>query len=135
VLKIKSSFDEELGPGGMDPLGRFVISDEKSTISIDTTYLDSWFSALIDALQRLRTRNHVTVETEEPNTLEIEKAPDGGITFSYQGQSVAAKNTREAELALRAAVSPFLDALKSCPDAAENRLLDPIRRFWATTEN
>jgi hypothetical protein len=135
MLTIRYTFDKEFGPGGMDPLSKIIIEDERSQITIENTYLDSWLAALIDTLPRLPTTGHIRVETEEPKPMEIEMAADGSVTMSYQDQRVVAKSRKELELALRSAVSAFLAELEACPDASQNRLLEPIRRFWATTEN
>jgi hypothetical protein len=135
VLTIECSFDEEFGPVGMDPLGKIAIADEHSQILIENTYLDSWLAALIDTLHRLSTIGRVSLETEERDSMEIEAAPDGNIAISYRDQKLTAKSRRELELALRSAVNAFLEEIKLCPDVSQNRIIDPIRRFWATTEN
>lgn len=119
----------------MDPLGKLVISDGDSEISIDTTYLDSWLAALIDGLQQLSATGHVRVDTEEPKPIEIDVVPEGHLLISYKGKQVVAEGLKELELALRAAVSDFLAGIEDCPEASQNRLIDPIRRFWVTTQN
>jgi hypothetical protein len=136
VLTINCIFDEEFEPGGMDPLGKLVISDGQSRIVVEPTYLDSWLASFIDALNRLRTADHVSVEiSEEPKPIQIDAAADGHLTISYKDQKTFAEGPREIELALRAAVNSFLDVIKNSPEASQNRFIDPIRRFWATTQN
>jgi hypothetical protein len=136
VLTIKCIFDEESGRSGMDPLGKLVVSDGHSSIVIEPTFLDSWLAALIDALPRLRTTNHVSVEApEEPNTLQIDVTFDGHLAMLYKDQKVSAEGARDLELALRAAVGAFLNELKNCAEASQNRDLVPLRRFSVTTQN
>ncbi len=135
MLRINIAFDEELGPGGLDPLGKLIISDGETEILIDTTYLDSWLTGLIDGLQQLRTKTHVIVESEEPTPIEMDIATDGRLIISHNGKKVVAGGLKELEFALRIAVNRFLSDLKDSPEASQNRLIDPIRRFWATTQN
>jgi hypothetical protein len=136
VLKINCIFDEECGPGGMDPLGKLVISDGRSRIVIEPTYLDSWLASFIEALNRLRTTNHVNVEiSEELKPVRIDVTADGHLAISYKDQQTVADGPKEFELALREAVNSFLDVLKNSPEASQNRFIDPIRRFWATNQN
>jgi len=120
----------------MDPLGKLAISDGSSTITIEPTYFDSWLTALIESLSRLKSNNHVLVEVqEEPKPLRIDVAADGGLVISHEGHEVIAGGWKEFEAALRTAVNAFLEGISNCPDSAQNRNIDPIRRFWATTRN
>ena len=119
----------------MDPLGRLVISDGRAQIVIECTYLDSWLAALIEALHRLPTMRHVRTETEEPKPIQIDMTADGTLVISYEDQRVVAKGLKELELALRAAVGLFFEGIRDTPDISQNRLLDPIRKFWVTTPN
>jgi hypothetical protein len=136
ALTIQCIFDEEFGPGGMDPLGRLVISNGESEIAIEPTYFDSWLTALIDALPQLSTAGHVSVAVpEEPKPLEIDVSSDGHLVISYKDQKTAAQGRKEFEFALRSAVGSFLAALRNSSEASQNRGIDPIRRFWATTQN
>ncbi|MFZ0038202.1 MAG: hypothetical protein WAK91_12310 [Candidatus Acidiferrales bacterium] len=136
MLTINCIFDEESEPDGMDPLGNLVLSDGLSRIVFETTYLDSWLASLIEAVSELRTRSQVGVEIEEePHAIEIDATADGHLTISYEKQKIAAEGSKELELALRAAVTPFLDILTNSPEASQNRFIDSIRRFWVTTKN
>jgi hypothetical protein len=120
----------------MDPNGTLAISDGSSTITIEPTYFDSWLTALIESLSRLKSNNHVFVEVqEEPKPLQIDVAADGSLVISHEGHKVIAGGRKEFEVALRTAVNAFLEAISDCPDSAQNRNIDPIRRFWATTQN
>jgi hypothetical protein len=120
----------------MDPLGKFVLTDGQSWIVIDSTYLDSWLSSLISALNRLRSTDRVTVEiSEEPDSIEIVVAADGKLRLSYKNQNVSADSLKELEVSLRAAVGSLLNVLNNLPDTSQNRFIDPIKRFWATTQN
>jgi hypothetical protein len=135
-LTIQCIFDEEVGPSGMDPLGRLVIADGQSEVVVEPTYFDSWLAALIDALPRLSSSRHVSVAIpEEPKPLEIDVSSNGHLVISYKDQKTVAQGKKEFESALRLAVSSFLDVLKNSPEASRNRGIDPIRRFWATTQN
>lgn len=136
MLTIKCTFDEQTGRDGVDPLGALVISNERSRIVIEPTFFDSWLASLIEALPRLRNPGRVTIEIhEEPNPIEIEVASDGRLAISYKDQKTVAENTGDFESALRAAAGSFLAALKDAPETWQNRGIDPIRRFWATTQN
>lgn len=136
MLTISCTFDEEFVPDGMDPVGNLVISDGLSRIAIETTYLDSWLASLIEAVNELRTRNHVCVQIEEePHPIEIEATGDAHLSISYEKQKIAAAGPKELELALRAAVKSFSEVLENNPEASQNRFIDPIRRFWVTTKN
>jgi len=136
VLTISCIFDEDFEPGGMDPLGKLVISDGESRIVVEPTYLDSWLASFIGALSRPRTTDHVSVEiSEEPKPIQIDVTEDGHLAISYKDQKTFAKGPKEIEVALRAAVHSFLDVLKNSPEASQNRFIDPIRRFSATTQN
>jgi hypothetical protein len=120
----------------MDPLGRLVIADGQSEVVVEPTYFDSWLAALIDALPRLSSSRHVSVAIpEEPKPLEIDVSSNGHLVISYKEQKTVAQGKKEFESALRLAVSSFLDVLKNSPEASRNRGIDPIRRFWATTQN
>jgi hypothetical protein len=138
MLSITGIFDQELAgtPGeGMDPLGDLVISDRDSEIRIHNTYLDSWLAGLIDGLRQLATKNHVRIETEEPEPISLDLYPGGRLVISYKEKKVVALGTAELERSLRAAVSRFLNEIRDAPDASRNRLIDPIRMFSVTTTN
>jgi hypothetical protein len=135
MLTISCIFDEESGRDGMDPLGKLVISDGQSEFTIEVTYLDSWLAGLVGALEKLKAGKEVTVETEEPKPIQIEVGRQGCLQITYDGTVVRAVGPKEFEVALRAAVGSFLNTLKDVPDAWRNRDVDPIRRFWVTTQN
>ena len=138
MLNIVCTFDREFVgiPGaGVDPLGEIVISDGDSEIRIANTYLDSWLAGLIDGLRQLEANKHARIETEEPEPIVMEWGPDRRVVISHRNERVFARGPREIELALRAAVHLFLTELKNTPDASRNRLIDPIRAFWVTTQN
>ena len=136
MLTINCIFDEDFEPGGMDPLGKLVISDGQSRIVVESTYLDSWLGSFIAALPRLSRTARASVEiAEEPRPIQIDATEDGRLAISYKDQKILAKGPTEIELALRAAVNSFLDVIKNSPEASQNRFIDPIRRFWATTHS
>ena len=138
MLTITCTFDPEFAemPGvGIDPLGEIVISGGNSEIRINDTYLDSWLAGLIDALHQLSTKTSMRVETEEPEPLYIDAYPDGRLSISYKDKRVVARGRADLERALRVAAHCFLSEIRDEPDAARNRLIDPIRTFSLTTEN
>jgi hypothetical protein len=139
MLTITCTFDPEFAemPGvGMDPLGEIVISGGDSEIRINNTYLDSWLTVLIDGLHQLNTKSHVRVETaEEPEPLYVDLCPDRSLGISYKDKQVVAQGRAELERALRVAAHRFLTEIRDAPDAARNRLIDPIRTFCLTTKN
>jgi hypothetical protein len=136
MLTISCIFDEDFEPGGMDPLGKFVISDGQSRIVVEPTYLDSWLASFVGVLPRLSRTDHTSAEiSEEPYPVQIDATKDGRLAISYKDQKTFAKGAREIEIALRAAVNSFLDVLKDSPETSQNRFIDPIRRFWATSHS
>jgi hypothetical protein len=139
MLTIACTFDEELGPGGMDPLGNITISDGQSQINIEETYLDSWLVALIESIDQLGSRSGCNLKTEERDPMEIHLAFGGRIEISYKDRTVRAEGVRELEIAVRAACVDFFQTLetsdKARREASCNRSLDPIRRFLLTTRN
>lgn len=135
MLRINYTFDKELGPDGMDPLGDLVISDDRSEIAITETYLDSWLAGFIEAIPQLSINHHATVETEERDQMQLDVAPEGHLAISFKDHTVVAAGVQEFETALRAAVNSFLEVLINYPDAWKNRDIDAIRRFWAATKN
>ena len=139
MLTITCTFDPEfagmLGEG-IDPLGEIVISDGNSEIRISDTYLDSWLAALIDGLHQLNTKSHVRLEAlEEPEPTYVDVYQDGSLGISYKDKRVVVRGRAELERALRVAAQRFLSEIKDAPDAALNRLIDPIRTFSLTTKN
>jgi len=120
---------------GIDPLGEIVISGGNSEIRIKDTYLDSWLAGLIDALHQLSAKASMRVETEEPEPLYIDAYPDGRLSISYKNKRVVARGRAELERALRVAAYRFLSEIRDEPDAARNRLIEPIRTFSLTTKN
>lgn len=132
MFKINYSFEEESGRDGLDPLGNISISDERSTILLRTTFLDSWFAALVDALEQIQIKKHVSVEiAEEPKALTLDVASGGQVFVTYAHEKVVAQTRQALQAALRTAACSFLAAVVGLPEANSNATLDPIRKFCA----
>lgn len=133
MVTLKVNFEEETGLDAVDPLGDLTISDGVSTITIKTTYLDSWLAALIAGYNQSRVANHVTVEiSEEPQPLLIDVSSEGLLSISYEDQTLIPQAREDLKAALKRAAESLLNALNPLPDVRRNTFLDPIREFIST---
>jgi hypothetical protein len=131
MLTIKLHLDEDCGIDEIDVLGDLIISDNHSTIAVNTTYLDSWLAELIDAADRLPKEGHVDVAApEEPVPIRLEMGSDNRVRLSYKEQLVVADSMNDFRTALKAAAKSLLDSVDNLPRSRENKILDPIRRYY-----
>jgi len=68
-----------------------IITDSHTILSVESTYLDSWFSALITGIKAVSAGNMVTVEVaEEPYPL-IFGPWKSGMILSYKDRALQVK--------------------------------------------
>jgi hypothetical protein len=131
MLTIKLHLDEDCGLDEIDVLGDLIISDNRSTIVVNTTYVDSWLAELIDAADRLAKESHVEVAApEEPVRIRLELGSDNRVTLSLKDQIVVADSMSDFSAALKGAAKSLLDAVGNLPRSRENTILDPIRKYY-----
>jgi len=135
MLTVNVAFEKESGLDAIDPLGDLTISDGTSTITIKTTYLDSWLAALVAGCNQTREADHVVVEiSEEPQPLLIDVTPEGLLSISYENQTLTPQAPKNLKAGLRRAAQSLLGAVDTLPDSQRNTFLDPIREFISTTD-
>ncbi len=135
MLTVNVAFEKESGLDAIDSLGDLTISDGISTITIKTTYLDSWLAALVAGYNQTREADHVVLEiSEEPQPLLIDVTPEGLLSISYENQTLAPQAPNNLKAGLRHAAESLLGAVDTLPDSQRNTFLDPIREFISTTD-
>lgn len=113
----------------IDPIGDITLTDGKTTILEESTYLDSWFEALIAGLKSVQQGKNAKVEIlEEPEPLVFE-ALQKGMRLSYHNQAIALVNVAEFSSALKLAANDFLEKLSYMNPNNRNDLLDLVRDF------
>ncbi|NET59870.1 MAG: hypothetical protein F6K47_28095 [Symploca sp. SIO2E6] len=128
-MKIEWTLDEEEGIDPTDPVGNLILSDGKTTIQLESTYLDSWFEAFITGIKEITAGNSTTVEIAEEPDLLMFKYSKSGIIISYQNQDIFVKNTDELLLVLRESAKKFIEKLDKVKIVESNNLLIVIRDF------
>ena len=135
MLTVNVAFEKESGLDAIDSLGDLTISDGISTITIKTTYLDSWLAALVAGYNQTREADHVVLEiSEEPQPLLIDVTPEGLLSISYENQTLAPQAPNNLKAGLRQAAESLLGAVDTLPDSQRNTFLDLIREFISTTD-
>ena len=126
MINIKWTLDEEEGIDPIDPLGDITLTDGRTSFSVESTYLDSWFSAFITGIKAEKYGHKATVEVaEEPDVLIFEPWESGTIV-SYQNSALQVKQIDEFMEIFRPAAHKFLSQLDNCD---RNPLLNLIRDF------
>jgi hypothetical protein len=134
MLKISVTLDHEDGPPDpLDILGNLVISDEQTTITLETTFVDVWLVALIDALPRLQSVEHVVVEAEEPIPLRVDVDSEGSLLISSGQEAVVARSISELRSAIKDAAGALLNAMRAIPNAENNPDLALIEQFYRSS--
>src|SRR5690349_19877278 len=96
MLTIKLHLDEDCGIDEIDVLVDLIISDNHSTIAVNTTYLDSWLAELIDAADRLPKEGRVDLAApEQPAPIRLEMGSDNRVRLSYKEQLVVADSMND----------------------------------------
>jgi len=126
MINIKWTLDEEEGIDPIDPLGDITLTDGRTSFSVESTYLDSWFSAFITGIKAVKSGHRATVEVaEEPDALIFEPW-ESGMIVSYQNSALQVKQIEEfLEIFINSAHN-FLSQLDNCD---RNPLLNLIRDF------
>lgn len=111
-MNISFTIDQEAGIDPHEPLGNITISDGNSRLSIESTYLDSWFDVLIDGLNGLKTQNKLTLEIlEEPEVITFENLLSH-FKITYRKQELFFSNLKEFHQALLISTKEFLSQLQ-----------------------
>ena len=131
MLKISVRLDLEDGPPDpLDILGDLVISDGQSTITLETTFVEVWLAALIEALPRLQSVEHAVVEAEEPIPLRVDVDSEGSLLISDGQGAVVARSISELRSAIRDAAGALLNAMRAIPNTENNPDLAKIGQFY-----
>jgi hypothetical protein len=87
-MKISFTLDQDEGIDPNDPIGDIVITNAQTRLSVESTYLDSWFDVLIDGYKSLQNQNKITLEiVEEPDVITFETVLNG-FNVSYGKQKL-----------------------------------------------
>ncbi|MEA5620925.1 hypothetical protein VB711_24250 [Cronbergia sp. UHCC 0137] len=85
-MNISFTLDQQEVIDSNDPVGNMTITDGKTILTVESTYLDSWFDVLIDGLQGLNKKDKLTLEiVEEPEMIIFENTLPGlKITYGKE---------------------------------------------------
>ena len=112
-MKISFTLDQDEGIDPNDPLGDIVIRDAKTLLSVESTYLDSWFDVLIDGYKGLKNQKKVTLEiVEEPEVITFEPVLKG-FKISYGKEELFFNSLNEFYQSLLTSAQDFLSQLES----------------------
>ncbi|MEQ8469065.1 hypothetical protein [Coleofasciculus sp. E1-EBD-02] len=107
-MKIEWKLDEEGGIDPIDPVGDISISDGERTIQEESTYLDSWFDALIAVGKAIKSGNNLAVEiAEEPYNLKLELV-SSGAEISYKNKTILVNKVDEFIEVIRQSATGFV---------------------------
>ena len=111
-MKILFRLDQDEGIDPNDPIGDIMIRNDRTLLSIKSTYLDSWFDVLIDGYKSLLNQKEVTLElVEEPETITF-KPVLKGFKFSYGKQELFFSDLSEFHQCLLTSTQDFLAQLE-----------------------
>jgi hypothetical protein len=129
-MKILFILDQDEGIDPHDPVGDIIITNGHSKLSVESTYLDSWFDILIDGYQSLKNDQKNTLEIlEEPDLITFEPVLDG-FKISYGKQELFFKNLNEFYQSLLTSAQEFLRQLNQDQDKpSKSSLLNKIANF------
>jgi len=107
-MKILFSLDREEKIDPNDALGDIIISSNNQQISVHSTYLDSWFSALIDGYNSLQKHQNIKIDTiEEPESIIFERLFNG-FKISYGKQHINFKKIDDLYQCLSITIKDFI---------------------------
>ena len=110
-MQILFTLDPEDGIDPNDPLGDITLSDNQTTLSVESTYLDSWFDSLIKGFKSLQTNQKIILDLiEEPETLTFEPILDC-FKISYGKQTLLFNTLNEFYQPLLLSAQQFLSQL------------------------
>ena len=128
-MQIAINLDESEKIDPIDPIGDITIINNTTTITEKSTYLDSWFDALITGLKAVKQGKDITVEiVEEPEPIVFEPWEEG-MRISYRDKYISISQISEFTTALKIAANDFLNKLDSQVEFDSNDLLQVIRHF------
>jgi len=128
-MQIAITFDESEKIDPIDPIGDITITDDTTTITEKSTYLDSWFDALITGLKAVKQGKNIAVEiVEEPERIVFQPWEEG-MRISYRDKYISISQISEFTTALKIAANDFLNKLDSQAEFDSNDLLQVIRDF------
>lgn len=126
-IAITIDVSENIDP--IDPIGDITITDGTTNITEKSTYLDSWFDALITGLKAVKQGKNITFEiVEEPEPIVFEPW-EKGMRISYGDRSISISQISEFTTALKIAANQFLNKFDSQSEFDSNDLLKVIRDF------
>lgn len=128
-MQIAITLDESEKIDPIDPIGDITITDDTTTITEKSTYLDSWFDALITGLKAVKQGKNMAVEiVEEPEPIVFEPWEEG-MQISYRDKYISISQISEFTTALKIAANDFLNKLDSQAEFNSNDLIQVIRDF------
>ena len=128
-MQIAITIDESEKIDRIDPIGDITITNDTTTITEKSTYLDSWFDALITGLNAVKQGKNITVEiVEEPEPIVFEPWQEG-MRLSYGDRTLLISKIAEFTTALKLAANEFLNKFERQTEVDSNNLLKVIRDF------
>ena len=111
-MEISFTLDQDESIDPKDPLGDIVIRDGTALLSVESTYLDSWFDVLIDGYKGLENQKKVTLEiVEEPELITFEPMLKG-FKISYGKEELFLNSLNEFYQSLLISAQDFLSQLE-----------------------
>jgi len=128
-MKILFNLDREEKIDPNDALGDIIISSNNQQISVHSTYLDSWFSALIEGYNSLEKHQNITIDIiEEPDLITFQ-ALINGFKIIYGTQQITFKIIDDFSECLKLAIKDFIQQFKQ-----ENIILSQYPMFAKITD-
>ena len=129
-MKILFTLDQDEGIDPNDPIGDIVITNAQTRLSVESTYLDSWFDVLIDGYKSLQNQNTITLEiVEEPDVITFETVLNG-FKVSYGKQKLFFSDLNEFYQSLLTSAKELLFQLDQAQESLSNfPLLIKIHNF------
>jgi hypothetical protein len=109
-----------------EPLGSVTISEGTERVCAQTVFLDSFFSALVNAYIQ-SSSGPVSIEVAEEGELVKIEREGIGLRVSYGKQKISFANASEFERSLRETCAELLS--KFPEGASQNKLFDAVRAF------
>ena len=118
---LKWNLDTEEGIDVYDPLGDIKIFGDEGKIVEESTYLDAFFEALVEAAQNIKIGKNISVDPiVEPNNLEFDCQKDFlKITYGQQQAILFERNQFINEV--QEAVKEFLEILDRQSEIAQQK--------------
>ncbi len=127
-ISFKLDRDERINPN--DPLGDIQITDNHTLLSVEATYLDSWFDVLIDGYKSLKTQKKVALEIiEEPEVIIFEPVLRG-FKIKYGKKELLFDDLNDFYQSLLTSTQDFLFQLEQeSENLPELPIIIKIRQF------